>query len=592
MATIATLAVSLTARTKKFEKGFNRASRRITKFARHVGKSMIMVGATAAAGLGVATKFAADFETQMAKVSTMLTSMGMTHMPRLTAAIRTMAVEMGQSTKSLTDGLYDILSAQIDVAGSTGVLAAAAKAGVAGMSDTATATKAIVTLLKSYKREASEAASMSDLLFSVIWRGRGTFEDFAPAIGNVAAIAANTGLSMEEMGAALATMTRAGVETTRASTALRSMLMAILKPTNEAKEAARGLGFELNTETLRAEGLVGIIDRLARGNAELTAKIIPQRRALLGLMAILQDVEGYHEDVAVMTERAGRTSDAFAKASNTLNFELGRMREIAKGLAVDIGEMLVPALKNTSTAMVENATAIRAHFIMAFTEIGIEGMRYFTMLQTKGDQLATGFKIVANRIEEAFRNALAFVGEKFVELIREMQEGLNVLIRAFNKLPKVNIPEIILYDPDWTDKLRKSAKEYGDYADKLNKELYDRRTKREADFAAWAKRVRDRVTDAWLESLTVPTGGGAGGGPGGGGGDDGAGKLAMQVATPAALERGTAAAFSAGVKPIFQTMAKNTAKMLEELKKVNEKLETGNQREEQNDDPILIGMTG
>lgn len=353
-ATIGTLAISVIARTEKFFKGMTKAERKMAVFSSRMRKSSIAMGAISAGlltPLALATREAINFEAQMAKVSTMLSGLTDKYLPEMTVEIQHLSRAMGQGTVTLTDSLYDILSGQIDAAQSTYVLQAATKAAVAGMTDTKTATLAMVSVLNSFRLSADQAADVSDLLFSIIWRGRGQLEDFAPAIGMVASSSALAGISMEEMGAALTTMTRVGVPITRATTALRSLLQIFLKPTEAAAQAAEQLGIILNTATLRSEGMVGVIRKLVRGNAELTAHIIPNRRALLGLAAIIQNVEGYYKDINLMTNRTGRTQAAFAKVSGSTKFMLGRLAQSAVALARTLGQLLLPTIKDATKAL-------------------------------------------------------------------------------------------------------------------------------------------------------------------------------------------------------------------------------------------------
>ena len=90
-----------------------------------------------------------------------------------------MAVEFGESTEALTNGLYDILSASIPAEKALDVLTVAVKAAKAGMTDTATAADAITTVLNSYGLSAGRAQDVSDLLFTVVKRGKLTFADLS-----------------------------------------------------------------------------------------------------------------------------------------------------------------------------------------------------------------------------------------------------------------------------------------------------------------------------------------------------------------------------------------------------------------------------
>ncbi|GAJ20724.1 unnamed protein product, partial [marine sediment metagenome] len=222
-------------------------------------------------------------------------------------------------------GLYDILSASIPPAEALGVLEVSARAAAAGITDTGVAADAITTILNSYGFSADQAGMVSDKLFAIVKEGKTTFAELAPSIGKVAATASISGLSFDDLGASIATITRAGIRSEEAMTAINGVLRSFLSPTTEAMEAAKGFGLELNTNTLRTEGLTGVMGKLTNATAEQLAAIFPNIRGLKGMAAALGDAEGYAKSYALMLNSAGLTQEAFAKQSATLNFKLGQL---------------------------------------------------------------------------------------------------------------------------------------------------------------------------------------------------------------------------------------------------------------------------
>ncbi|HEV56559.1 MAG TPA: phage tail tape measure protein, partial [Phycisphaerales bacterium] len=263
----------------------------------------------------------AQFQQQMAMVSTMLDETSMGLLSKYEAGLRDLKARYGESTATLSKGLYDILSASIDTARALEVLEVATVAARAGLTDTGTAADAITTILNAYQLSADKAGRVSDLLFAIVKRGKTTFPELAPNIGKVASAAAVAGLSLEELGAALATMTRAGVQTDIAITALRAILTTFLSPTDEARAAARALGFELSSTTLQAEGLLGVLRKLTDATPEQVAAIMPNVRGFIGFAAALKQVEGNAADLDFMLRAGGRTMEAYRKMTNTLTHE-------------------------------------------------------------------------------------------------------------------------------------------------------------------------------------------------------------------------------------------------------------------------------
>lgn len=320
------------------------------------GKKMLMVSAAIGAGLGVAIKQAADFEQQMAQVSTMLDKNTMYYMPKFEKAVKDMSLEFGEGTNTLADGLYNILSASIPAEKAIGVLDVSVRAAKAGLTDTGIAADAITTILNSYNLSADKAADVSDLLFAIVKKGKLTFADLAPNIGKVAAMASKAGISLENLGATISTLTRSGVRTEMAMTAVRGIMNAMMKPAKEAADIFENkLGLAMNTTTLRAEGVIGILKRMKEEGlkTEDIAKIFPNVRALTGVVAAMGNLEGMTEDFNFMIKRAGLSTEAYNKNINTTKTMLAKMKQGFNVVAVELGVHLLPAVNKIIGSFLE-----------------------------------------------------------------------------------------------------------------------------------------------------------------------------------------------------------------------------------------------
>ncbi|NIA06902.1 MAG: phage tail tape measure protein [Actinobacteria bacterium] len=343
--------VELFADDTKLVRGLRRAERKIKAFGagiKKIGARMARLSALMAAPLVAGGKVFVDFEQQLAKVSTMLDDPAK-YMDAYKKAIRNMAVEFGESTEALANGLYDILSASIPAERALDTLAVAVKAAKGGMTDTATAADALTTVLNSYGLSAAHAQDVSDLLFTVVKRGKLTFADLAPTIGMVASIASSAGVSLDEMGASIATMTRSGVKSERAVTALANIIKSFLTPTQESIKAARALGFEMNVATLGTEGLAGVFERIKKLPPDTIAKLFPNIRALRGVIPALKNIEGFQKDLQLMAKRAGSTQEAYDKMANTLGHLFSQVKEAAKLILSVTGEALAQSLAEAAT---------------------------------------------------------------------------------------------------------------------------------------------------------------------------------------------------------------------------------------------------
>jgi len=318
-----------------------------------------LAGIAIAAYLTLSVKAFATFEEQLANVSTMLDDQTMKYMSTYEKALKSMAVEFGEGTATLSKGLYDILSASVAPNKAIEVLTVSVKAAKAGMTDTAVAADAITTILNSYGLSAGEAGRVSDILFAIVKRGKLNFGELASSIGTVAAIASTAGLSFEQVGAAIATMTRAGLKADLAMTSLRAMINTFLKPTDEAILVAKQFGFEMNSTTLKTIGLTGVLEKLKGATAEQLTALMPNIRGLAGFAAALKQADQMAEDLDLMLNALGLTQQAYDKMTNTLVHSFRRFWQAIKIASVQLGSYLAPAVKEITDEMRELITAFK-----------------------------------------------------------------------------------------------------------------------------------------------------------------------------------------------------------------------------------------
>ena len=357
MATIGTLAVNLIAKTAVFDSKMRKSTNSLYGLTRQTANTQRAMMGLAKAGAAVyainrIVKVQAAFEREMANVSTMLDEQSMRLMPQYTRQLKNMAVSFGEGTETLSKGLYDILSASVAPQKAMYVLAASAKAAKAGLTDTGTAADAITTILNSYGVKAERAGEVSDKLFAIVKRGKTTFGQLAPNIGKVAALANVAGVSFDQLGAVIATLTRAGIQTELAITGVRAILTQFIKPTKEAKTAAAKFGLELSSTTLRSIGLTGVLEKLKDASAEQLAVILPNVRGLAAFAAAIKQADGAVSDYQLMLNSAGLTQEAYGKMTDNLAFDIDQLGQSSKILTAVTGKFLSPTIRGITADFV------------------------------------------------------------------------------------------------------------------------------------------------------------------------------------------------------------------------------------------------
>jgi len=175
----------------KFSEDLKTAQDKMQAFGRKlssIGTSFAAAGVGILAPLAGASKEFASFEESMAKVGTVIDG-NQTAMDKFGKQVRELSTQFGVDTSIMADGLYDILSASVPTGQAIDVLTVATKAAVGGFTDTKTAADALTTVLNSYGKSAEDAAAVSDVFFTIQRRGKTTFAQLAPVIGQVANLA-------------------------------------------------------------------------------------------------------------------------------------------------------------------------------------------------------------------------------------------------------------------------------------------------------------------------------------------------------------------------------------------------------------------
>jgi len=346
--------VELTLRDK-VTTGMHAVERKLARFSarmNNVANRMLATGAMFATPFIAATVAYAGFEKQMAEVSTMLDE-PQQHMQKFSNTVLDMSREFGDSTQNIARGLYDILSAAIAPADALSVLSVSAKAAVGGLTDTATAVDAVTTVLNSFGMDASEASDVADVLFTTVKRGKLQFNDLAQFIGKTTSFAALAGVELTELGAILATTTRAGLQPEIAVTATRQFIGSIIRPTKEsAKLFSEIFGEEMNTQILQTwGGVLGFIKRISKLDTETQAKLFPNVRAAAAALTLTANTEGLEEDLGFMMNRTGAAEEAFNKMAGTTAYAWNKLKQSVVSVFTTIGEAIGPMVSNAADAM-------------------------------------------------------------------------------------------------------------------------------------------------------------------------------------------------------------------------------------------------
>jgi TP901 family phage tail tape measure protein len=445
--------VELVADVRGFKTGISDASSQVGTLDKGLSKLQKSGLLALTTGVALAGRETLKLDTAMRNVNSIS---GMTEqaLRATTSEVVRMSKVLPQSASTLAEGLYDIASSGFQGADGMKVLTASATAASAGMTETAVSAKAITAVLNAYKKPASEAADVSDVLFSTVNYGVTTFEQLAHNLGDYIGTAQALGVSFEETGSAVATMTLNGINATQAGTSLNAVLAKLIKPSEGLASTMRDLGYESGTAMVEALGFRGALLQIAEasgGTAEGLSKNFDDINALRGALALTNNEGSKWTEIGAKMEtasaRAGAAQNALAEQSKAVSYQLRLTANRAMAAGVELGNFLKPAVlaglielrelggeaKDGLTAIGDGARELGQALGPTFENlqsIGVDAVRIFQQVYETAEPLSKLLATAAVGGLVVGLEAITDVLEPLVGLVAESDAAIHLLTLA------------------------------------------------------------------------------------------------------------------------------------------------------------------
>ena len=247
------------------------------------------------------------------------------------------------SSLDLLAASYDVASAGFgEVAELSDVLKASQLGATGGFSELATVADATTSVLNAYGLESDQAAKLVDGFIQTQNDGKIVVDQYAQQIGRLAPIAAGAGVGIDELNAAISTVTATGVPVESTFAGLRQVIASIQKPTSEAAKAAEKLGVDFSATALSTKGLGGVLEELvAKGGAseETLAQFFGSVEARTAILPLLNDqLVSFNKNLENQANSQGKAAEASTTSSNTIQGQLTRLSSAFTNLTTDGSE--------------------------------------------------------------------------------------------------------------------------------------------------------------------------------------------------------------------------------------------------------------
>ncbi len=347
MATAVT--VRVLGNVRDLERKLQQAEGRLQRFGQQAQQALRVAavgGAAAVAGIGVASvKMAADFETGMREVNTLL-NLPAQGFERLSKQTLELSTQIGVLPSETVPALYQAISAGVPRENVFTFLETAGKASVAGVTTLETSVDALTTITNAYAAQGVTVAQASDNLFAAVRGGKTTFDELAGSIGGVAPIAASAGVGIDEVLASIASLTTQGFATSDAATAIRSSLVALLKPSEDLTEVFQAAGFasqEAAVQQLGLQGALGVVREATGGSTGAMVKMLGRVEAVNAALGLTgPNAEAAAAQLDAIRGSAGDTDAAFEQMEQSTARLWERLKAQLSVVLIRIGDQLLP----------------------------------------------------------------------------------------------------------------------------------------------------------------------------------------------------------------------------------------------------------
>ncbi len=344
------LKINITGDSSKLKNALSSASSKLSNFGskmQSVGKSLTtrLTLPLVAVG-GAATKMAFDFDKSMTSIQA-LVGVSADKVSEMGEAAKKMAVDTGKSSREAAEALFFITSAGLRGKEAMDVLEMSLKAAAVGLGETKTIADLSTSAMNAYGSESLSASGATDILTAAVREGKLEASALAGAMGGVIPLASNMGVSFDQVGAAMAAMSKTGTDAATGATQLTAILASLKKPSKQAVDAldAMGMSTEGVQQSLREKGLLDTLVMLQEGlkqTGQDTTALFPNIRALKGVLDLTgAGLEDNKKVFDALTDSMGATDKAFEKTAKSASFKMTQGFNAMKESLMEVGQVIM-----------------------------------------------------------------------------------------------------------------------------------------------------------------------------------------------------------------------------------------------------------
>ena len=263
---------------------------------------------------------AGEYEDSAAKLNTIADTTAVSA-DQLQKQSREVSDDMTTNWNDVNEAMYQYISATQDTVGASKAVEVAIMGQVGGFADSAEqVVDGLTSVGNAYNMYgADKMEEISDKMLQTQNLGKTTLGEISQYIGQVAPLASQAGISIDELFGSIATLTSSGIKTRAVMTGLKATFSNIIKPTEEAAAAAEALGINFDAATLSEKGLGGMMKDIKAGIESASPEYAK----------LADEAAGYNKQITELTETQEKNKNEISDLE-TQNKALKKQMEATK----------------------------------------------------------------------------------------------------------------------------------------------------------------------------------------------------------------------------------------------------------------------
>jgi TP901 family phage tail tape measure protein len=344
-----------------------------------LGQTAVKVGAVMAAGLAVglgeSAKKAAEFQSEMTRISTQAGGTAK-DVKVLSDQVLKLGTSTQQGPQHLAESLYHLKSVGMDNVSAMKALKESADLAAVGHANLEETTNALAGAWRTGIKGATSFHEAVSTVNAIIGAGNMSMDAFNAAIGTGILPSAKTfGLSMKQVGAALALMTDEGIDSASAATRLRMSFSLLGAPSKAAEKQLGKIGLTgLNlADAMRGpKGLIGAIGLLkehldesglsASKQSQLLSRAFGGGRSSSGILLMLNNLDVLEKKQEQINRSTGKFDDAVKMQRKTAEAQWHLLTSNLEVMGIRVGTKVLPPVTAFVKFLASDAMPAAARF--------------------------------------------------------------------------------------------------------------------------------------------------------------------------------------------------------------------------------------